>query len=315
MLGGFTKKQLKKTDIVTLELKQGFTWTIQHSKMILFTGLGLILIGVLYSSYEYYIQNKEKTLQEKFYKAEKVLLDKKAQFDLYKNSSEKVALDAQKKEKDKTNKGKDSANGNQPPKIEGEKSTGDFDKDLGPAVADLLVLVNAEPSTKAAKMAALTLGPIYADYKKTEEALKVLGQIRLGSDLLSHFIRVQKGVFLSDKNDCALAIKEWEEVLKDKTVSFLHTDLRLRIGACAEAMNDTAKAEQLYNQVISESRQLADGANFMEGKALQQGDSPSVKEAERFLRYLKLKSGAAGAATVTAPLPSEPSSSKGGVVQ
>ena len=257
------KKAAKKFDLLTYELKKGFEWTTQHSKFTIVTSLIFIGVGLTYSVFQYYSDKQETEVQEQYFKVEREFLKKKDLFDRYEATSKQ----ANEKPKDKKNKTK-----TQPQKIEGEKASGDFEKDYGFAANAFSDLILKNPNSKAAMMSALNLSEVQIKYKKDDEALALLNKIKTNRDVLSAMILIQKGTTQANLKDCKSAVDTWGQVLQMKTAQFMHADIRLRQAICFENLNDSVKAEESYNKVIAE---VKDGA--------------VAKTAEKYLRLLKAK--------------------------
>ncbi|MGZ3798176.1 MAG: tetratricopeptide repeat protein, partial [Pseudobdellovibrionaceae bacterium] len=212
-------------------------------------------------------EKKETTAQESYFKFEKNYLDKKHDFEeAERNASRPPVKDPKEK-----------------PKV---KATGDLEKDFAPEVTGFKQVMEAHPGTKAAQMAALNLSEIYMNYKKPDEAIQSLEKVASqgqGESMISAIVLAQYGNILAEKNDCKTAVEQWQKVLAHPEVSFLHETLRLKSAFCYEKMNDFVKAEELYKKISQ---------NSQDPKNPQAGELGLGKDAEKYLRLLKLKKNA-----------------------
>ncbi len=264
-----SKDDVRNPDQVLKTLNQGFQWTQNHSRAVIAVIVAFITIGVGISIFDVVAEKKETQAQELYFKFEKTYLDKKHEFE-----------DAEK------NANRTSQKNSKEPLAAKTKATGDLEKDFGPEVLGFKQVIETYASSKAAKMAALNLSEIYMNYKKLNEATlsleKIAGQSN-GKDLISAIILTQYGNILSDKNDCNAAVQQWQKVLSSSEVSFLHETLRLKSAFCYEKMNDLAKAQELYKKISQDSQNP---------KNPQAGETGLGKDAEKYLRLLKLKKNA-----------------------
>jgi predicted negative regulator of RcsB-dependent stress response len=268
-----SKDDVKSPDQVLKTLKQGFQWSQTHSQILIGSIIAFIVVGVGLSVYGTMSEKKESKAQGAYAQFEKTYLDKKRGFE----EADREAL----RPPPKDPKNPEAKAPTKP------KASGDMEKDYGPEVAGFQKVMTDHKSTKAAQMAALNLSEVYLNYKKADEAQQVLQQVEpqsQGKDLVSNVVLTQYGNVLSDKGDCPGAVAQWAKVLAHKEVAFLHDSLRLRSGFCYEKMNDLTKAEELYKKVSQ---------NADEPKELTNGFAePGLgKEAEKYLRLLKLKKG------------------------
>ncbi|WP_413291501.1 tetratricopeptide repeat protein [Bdellovibrio sp. HCB337] len=264
-----SKEDVKSPDQVLKTLNQGFQWSQSHSKALIAGLIAFAVIGIGYSIFSNMAERKETQAQEAYFKFEKSYLDKKRDFEeAERNATRPPVKDAK----------------DQPaPKA---KASGDMDKDYGSEVAGFKQVMDSHPTSKAAQMAALNLSEIYMNYKKTDDASatlqKVAGQSG-GKDLISFIVLSQYGNVLSEKDDCKGAVDQWSKVLSRSEAGFLHDTLRIKSAFCYEKLNDFAKAEELYKKVSQ---------NSQDPKNPQAGEVGLGKDAEKYLRLLKLKQNA-----------------------
>ncbi|QDK37823.1 tetratricopeptide repeat protein [Bdellovibrio sp. NC01] len=260
-----SKEDLKSPDQVTKTLREGFVWTTTHSKLVVGAIAIFVVIGGGISISGYLSEKKETEVQEKYFLVEKAYNDKKRGFE---EASRAEMMAAQSKDK-------------KVPAVDpSKKATGDLQKDYGTVVPGFEALINDGPKTKAAQMAALNLSAIYIEYKKPEEALATLQKVEKGlnkSDATSALILLQTGNVQADKGDCKAAVDSYQKIADSKAFQFAHDEAKLRMGLCYEAMNDSAKAEQLYTEVAKKENSEAPT------------DVAAVREASKYLRLLKAK--------------------------
>lgn len=262
----FSKKDLKSPDQVTKTLREGFTWTTSHSKMIVTAVLAFIVIGAGISISGYLSQKNEIATQEKYFAVEKIYNEKRHGFE-----------EAARAEQTATQtKDKKTAPAVDPTK----KASGDLQKDYGTVVPAFEALIAEMPKTTAARMAALNLSNIYVEYKKTDEALRALQKVEKYLDkteVTSALVYMQIGNAFADKNDCKSAVDAWQKITTSKAFSFASNEAKLRMGICYETLNDAIKAEQLYTEVAKKDN--TDGS----------ADGAASREASKYLRLLKAK--------------------------
>ncbi len=276
-----SKEDAKNPDVVTTELRKGFAWSASHLNLLIGFGIAFILLGAGITFLKFTKDKKETSIQEQYYSFEKQYLEKKQKFEQSETQIESLkntAAGSTKTEAKADAKNKNAKNKKQaePPAPE-NIATGDLTKDYGAILTGLKDIIAAAPSSKGAKMAALNISEIQAKYKNIDQALESLNKVdSQDKDLLSAMIKVQLGTILADKQDCAAAIKSWDQVLANKSAEFIHSAVKLKKGLCYEVLNDTKLAGELYAQVKEESKG--------EGK-----DSALGKSAEKYLRLLKSK--------------------------
>jgi len=266
----YSKEDLKSPDIVTLELKKGFVWTTQHSKLVLGAVGGLLVLGLGYAVFQTLAEQKEIKAQESYFRFEKEFLKRRESFEKFQQSS--LAVEKFKTQKT-TGKGKTKAANDSAaePKIEGQASTGDFAKDYGSVATGLESVVSQYPGSAASRMAALTLSQTQIQYAQYDSALSLLQKVKLESNLLSALILIQKGTAQAGLKDCKQAVGTWDQALMVKATGFLAPEIYLKQGLCYEKLGDKTRATESYNKVMAESKETA-----------------LAKSAEQYLRLLKV---------------------------
>lgn len=260
MADKYSKEQLRNPDVMTAELKKGFEWTTQHVRLVLGLVVALLIVGGGWSAFSWMNNKKENELQTEFFKAEKEYLKKKEAFDRFEATAGKP------KEAKKDPKSKDEV------EPQGEKASGDLEKDYGNTLADLNKIIQSHPDSKAAVLSALTLADVYLKYNKPDEGLAVLQKVKHKKTTLHTLaLNLEAGLW-ANKNDCNKAVSLWNDVLSNREATFMHNEARLRQALCYESMNEPSKAEDNYNKVIADAK-----------------DSNLGKTAEKYLRLLKTK--------------------------
>lgn len=262
-----SKEDVKNPDQVLKTLNQGFQWSQNHSRAVIVGLIAFIVVGVGWSLMSNMSERNESQAQESYFGFEKSYLDKKRGFDEADRATTRPPV------------GKDK----ETPKA---KATGDMDKDYGPEVAGFKTVIEKHPTSKAAQMAALNLSEIYVNYKKLDDASAALEKVAeksSGKDLISAIVLTQYGNVLSNKDNCKGAVEAWGKVLAQSQAAFMHDTLRLKSAFCYEKMNEVAKAEELYKKVSQ---------NSQDPKNPEAGETGLGKDAEKYLRLLKVKKNA-----------------------
>lgn len=242
-----SKAEAKAPDIVTSELKAGFTWTVQHSKLVMVLCLVFLGVGGAVAGLNFVDDKKETALAEKFYIQEKQYLELKEQFEM----------------------GEKKTPANPENKVTPKIATGDLEKDYGPVVQGFSGIVNEAPKSKAAALAAMSLVEVYQKYQKTQESVDVLKKAQGASGVLGYLVKQELGTQLANLNDCKGASDVWSALLSDKKAEFLEASLKLKLGLCAENMGQKDQAKKYYQEITEKFK-----------------ESASAKTAEKLLRVL-----------------------------
>jgi tetratricopeptide (TPR) repeat protein len=253
-----TKEQVKNPDQVKLALDKTMQWLRKNVVMVAILLLGFVGAGAAWSVWEYFNHAAEEKMQGELALVEKEYFEKKNDFKEAAAPAPKPTDKNAKKEQLKA------------------KASGDLQKDYGSIVERLKSIVDKEPKSKAATMAALYLAEIYSEYKKPQEAVDVLNQVSgdKARDVLSALVINLKAGLLADQGDCQKAIGIWQNVTEQKKVAYLHDEAKLRMALCYEKMNDTDKAEQIYSELSRNE----------EG-----GDRAVADDAKKYLRLMKIR--------------------------
>lgn len=260
-----SKADVKKADATTQKLQAGFQWTTSHSTIVISAIAIFLVVGGGLAGMSWFQNKAELEAYDQYYQAEKNLMKKKEQFDLYESSSQKAA--------DQSKKAKDKKADEKP---QGEKATGKIADDYGPIITDMEKLISQKPGSAAAHLAALSIASLQMKYQQPDEGLKEIDRLKIRSDMLGGLVLYQKARLLTEKKDCNTAISVLDDIAKNSRLGFLHSEAQMKKALCFEAMNDKKKAEEVYLKLIQDEK-----------------DSPTGKTAEKFLRLLRLEKNSA----------------------
>lgn len=248
------KADLKSPDQVTQTLRKGFVWTTSHSKIVISAFMAFVVIGGGWALLNMFSHKNELAQQEKYYVLERALNEKQRGYEEAKRSEE-MAIQAK-----KTKEAQEAA---------AKKPTGDLEKDYGNLIGDLNAFIANDAGSMAAQMAALRLSDLYVEYDKTPEALSVLEKVEksLGrKDVLTGLVLLKKGSVQANQNQCEAAIQTWTKITDNKSLNFAHSEAKIRMGVCYESLQDLAKAENLYKEVVNTEESESNYAVLMEAK-------------------------------------------------
>ena len=156
-----SKDELRRPDHMTEVGQRFFLKLLQRQKVVLGVIIGLVVTGAAVVAWNKLALNRELTVQEQFYVVEKAYLKKKEAFE----KAEVEAKDAAAKNDKKVS----SVSG---------LPTGDFSKDYGTELQGWFQLIEANPSSKAAAMAALELSQLHLKYNQPKEAQNLLAKVK-----------------------------------------------------------------------------------------------------------------------------------------
>ncbi|MEY4616001.1 MAG: hypothetical protein RJB66_961 [Pseudomonadota bacterium] len=259
-----SKEELRRPDHMT-EVGQRFFVQLVGQRKLVFGVLGLlILIGVGIVAWDKTTTNRELSVQEQYYVAEKAFLKKKEAFD----RAEAEAKDPAKKA--------DAAKAT---------PTGDFHKDYEQEVRGLVQLVDSHSNSKAAAMAALELSQIYTKYEMPKEAMQILAKVKgqqSSDDLLGAMVLHSYATLLANQGQCQESVGIWESLEAKKRVSFVSEQAQLGRALCLENLGQVEKAESVLQAIVTNKP--------TSGKQSQQKPKTQIQQtAENYLRYLKFK--------------------------
>lgn len=240
------------------------SFIVDHIFQIL-TAIGLLL--VIFAGWTIWSQvseSREVRVQEQYFVIDKKFQDTRRQFE-----EETARL---------KNPPKNVDTKNPPP---APKKTGDFSKDFGAVAGEFENLINQNPKSKAALMAAISLSNIYAEYGKADEALGILAKVNAdnsANSLLESLVTHQRAGLLAHQGKCSEAIPLWNKINQSSKSKYLHQEAQLNLGLCAEQTGDLTAAEKFY---LEASAVVTDSENPAANSAV-------AKDAEKYLRLLKL---------------------------
>ena len=258
-----TKEQVRNPDAFQQNLTDSLEWVGKNSKLVVGVLVAAVLVGGGVAIVRYRQAHVQIELQEKYSLIERVILEKKQAFEDAKRGPAP---------------GQDA----KAPEAPKALPTGDIGKDYGQSVGDLETLVHEAPWSTAAQMAALQVAELRREYNQGDAALKILNDANPQNDfwnLPTALVVSAKANLMADQGDCKGAVGLWEKLARSSNASYLHDEAKLRMALCYESMNDTAKAEQLYGELA---------------KTGKDGDHETAKDAERYLRLLKMKKATKG---------------------
>lgn len=271
----FTKAELKSPDALLANLKQGFEWSASHSKTVVTFLFLFVFLGGGWAAYSVVQQQTEDKLQESFYLAEKQLTELQKKF-----AEAQTPKDAAKDKSGKAKKTPDVV----------VKPSQNPDVDYAEPIAQMKKLIDANPGSKAANIAALTLSELYVTANKPEEALKTLDLVTKGkkvNGLLGAFALKTKGNLQADMNQCAEAIQTWQRLnTSDESLSFVSSEVKIKTALCHEKLDQHQQAEMIYNELIDKVKNPAQQPGQ---KPVSSADQLASKEAEKYLRLMKVK--------------------------
>lgn len=216
-----TEKEAKKPDKF-LELSELLGhWMEKHRKIIgglfisgILVGSGIGL-GSLYASYQ------EKKAQESLYQTESKI--------------EKLKTDLEKKRKDK----KEVVAHDKP----------DMVRDYGTLPEELKNKIKKFCHTKAGVLSSIRLASLFFDYSQYDKALELLKEVSSqvpSKGLLSGLIHMQMGSNLIGIEKYEEAKKQFNQVLSDESIRFLHSESILKLGLCEEKLGHQKEARDYY---------------------------------------------------------------------
>ena len=255
-----SKEELRKRDQVMEALRKAFDWSLKNVKAIFAVLIVFVVAGLGYSLTSHFKQEAEVEVQEKYFKLEEQVVDKKQKF-----AEATRLLEAAKTDK-------------KAPAPASAPATGDLEKDYGQLVTDLEGLVKEASSFAGGQMAALLLSDLYMEHSAPEKALAVVDMVESHAKkdgLLTALIYTQKGNALAEMDKCTEAITAWTKITGNKALQFAHNEAKLRMALCHESLGQTEQAESLYSEVAQGSTDEADYS--------------ASRDAQKYLRLLKAK--------------------------
>lgn len=247
------KKDARSPDVVTAELKKGFEWTTQHTRLVVGVIAAVLLVGAGLVGWNYFDRQSEEALQAQYFDLETQVLKKKEAFE--------------------------AAQAPQPPGMAADKAkkpegpTGDFAKDYVDLPQKLKDFALAHPRSKAGAMAALTLAGLQAQYKESEAALEVLKNIHTRG-LLGSLVKMQMATLLANTGKCDEAVPLFHQLASDPGAAFMKLEAKLKVAVCAISSGNTGEAEKQLQQIVAEGK-----------------ESSTTRSAQKYLRLLQSRAG------------------------
>lgn len=252
-----TDRERAKTDFVTAELKQGFAWTVAHTQLMATVIGAFIVVGLGWAGWSHWTEKQETDLQARYFEIDSQIAKKKESFEAAKAEKTKLPPAAAAPDEEK-----------KPTPI---AQTGDLAKDYADLPQRLTDFASAHPRSKAGGLAALQLADILAEYKQPGEAIEVLKRVQ-SKGLVGGLVRMQLATLMANAGQCGEAMPVLNQIVADKSLSFLKGEAKLKIGVCQEVMGQAAQAEEIYKKVIEESKETS-----------------TARTAQKYLRLLKFK--------------------------
>lgn len=215
---------------------------------------GLSLIG-----YQQWDARQERLATTRIYEAQAALLKKQ-------EDQQKIESDRLQKMAEEASAKKSKMPSYQPLKV-------DFDSTFGALAQAVEQAIIKEKSSKAALVAAIHLAGLYMNHDKVDQAFHLLSQLKgQGEGAVGALLTAQRATVAMDKGEFETAIKDFEKIVSNKDVDFLHSSALLKIGLCYEKLNQLDQARQTYLRVSTEF-----------------GDTESARTAKGYLRLLELQ--------------------------
>ncbi len=143
---------------------------------------------------------------------------------------------------------------------------------------DFEKVIQDYPHSKAALMSAMYLADILANEKNLDQALATLKNVETkDAGLINTLVQQEIGQLQADKDQCAEAVKTWQQIIDRKEASFLHNDVKIQQALCYKKLNQDQKAEEILTNLTN---QKTDGS--LEA-------STTSKEASKYLRLMQFK--------------------------
>lgn len=230
-------KELKGPDAFVTTSDHVFAWIEKHSGLI-GTICAVALIGAVgYTGNNWWNHHQEEKASEALYAPENAL----------KKAEEKIRDERAEKMKALANPTKDK----NAAKPEASRPV-DFQADYAPAVDKIRTAIKAHSGTRAALVSALNLSTFLIQQKQYSLALDILSiptyQPSSG-DLLAGFRLMHAGLAELENNKADEALKNYDNVLKSKDLSYFHSEALLKSGVAYELKGDLARAREAYEKL------------------------------------------------------------------
>lgn len=152
----------------------------------------------------------------------------------------------------------------------------DFDKDFASLTQQVEQVISQHESTQSAQMARIRLARLYIDYEKLDMAEAVLrpaaAQSEKGSSVYG-LSRTLLASVLSHKGQMDEAIATLSQILDDQSLSYLHSEVLLKLGVLNKEAGNPDRAEEMFRRVTTEY-----------------GNTEAGKTAKNFLKMIRFLS-------------------------
>jgi predicted negative regulator of RcsB-dependent stress response len=207
---------------------------IQKNRKLVFSVLGgLLVIGAAAGGWSWYLKFRETRAQEALYEVESKIY--KIQADLLSKNESTTQKD-----------GKDT-------KI--KASDKNIDSDYGSLLGDFDTKIKSNMGSKAALIGSIQLASIYMEYENFDKAHQILKEISPTAGKNGVFfglVQMQLASVLAAMNKQEEAKALYDQVLKDKGSSFLHSEAILKLGLMEEKLGRLDQAKTHYLRASQE---------------------------------------------------------------
>ncbi len=225
-------------------------------------GIGILLLGGIgYTAFTAMNRAQEQTASEALFKVEQKISNIKTEHAKKQQESVKDLIDNSKGTQKKTD-----ARLKEVPELS-------FDKDFASLAKEVEQVITEHKSTQSAQRARIRLARLYIDYEKLDMAEAILkpaiAQSKKGTSLYG-LSRTLLASVLSYKGQTGEAIEALSQILDDQSLSYLHSEVLLKLGILNKETGNTPRAEELFRRVTMEF-----------------GETEAGKTAKNFLKMIR----------------------------
>lgn len=130
-----------------------------------------------------------------------------------------------------------------------------FEKDFAPIVGAVEQAITEHESTQTAQMARIRLARLYIDYEQLDRAEQVLRPALKNTDKDSSLYGLTRTLLasvLSHKGQIDESIQLLTQVLDDPSLSYMHSEVLLKLGVLNKEAGNTSGAEEMFRRVTTE---------------------------------------------------------------